>query len=115
MRKNGSGLHYLIRSDHGRYAREAASAGRTGIYHDAVLTDPQEDIPLTELCIPGCMNPRRLVDAANARQSCIWLSERIMEAVSLPDGEKILVLGTEECVSPPLFIWQKCWKKRDIP
>ena len=98
------GLHYLIRSDHGRYAREAAACRADGIYHDAVLTDPQEDIPLTELCIPGCMNPRRLVDAAEYRQSCIRLSERIMEAVSLRDGEKILVLGTEECMYPALHL-----------
>lgn len=98
------GLHYLIRSDHGRYAREAAACRADGIYHDAVLTDPQEDIPLTELCISGCMNPRRLVDAAEYRQSCIWLSERIMEAVSLRDGEKILVLGTEECMYPALHL-----------
>ena len=98
------GLHYLIRSDHGRYAREAAACRADGFYHDAVLADPREDVQLTEICIPGGMNPRRLVKASEYRRGCAMLAGRVREKVSLQKGETVLVLGTEECMYPALCL-----------
>ncbi len=99
--ENGIGLHYLIKSDHRRYAGEAASCRADGEYVDAVLTEPP--VRIGEISVPGRIDSRRLTDASSYRESCRMLAKNIMEKISFQTGEKILVLGTEEFMYPALF------------
>ncbi len=96
------GLHWLVKTDHSQYTVIANQYAGDGNY--VALTDE----PLTDSCtihrISGCCNSRRLVHAQTYSAACATLAARVREEiVQIPCGS-ILVLGTEECMYPALFV-----------
>ncbi len=97
----GIGLHYLVKTRHDRYPEIADRAAEDGIYH-------QEDVSEGEYTacfdIQGWMDTRRLTDMTRYGNACQRLSEETIKLLSLKGKEKILVLGTEECMFPGLYV-----------
>ncbi len=100
-RDRGVQLHFLIKTDHERYSHIADRYKGDGIYHEAMCTAPR--FPAEELFIPGGINARRLVLAADYQRGCHALAERILKEISFDLGDRILVLGTEEFMYPALY------------
>lgn len=97
----GIGLHYLIKTRHEGYPEMADRAVDDGIYH-------QEDTSGGEYtdCVDvrGWMDTRRLTDMVQYQHACQRLSEATVKRLPLKENGKILVLGTEECMFPGLYV-----------
>lgn len=100
--RQGIGLHYLVKSDHSAYSDAAARCRADGEYFEASVLRPERDAE--EISLPGRMDPRRLVRAADYREACRRLAEQVMERIPFARQERVLVLGTEECMYPALFL-----------
>ena len=53
------------------------------------------------------MNARRLTDAKQYKAACEKLWNEIEKTVHIESGKKYLVIGTEECMYPALYIGKK--------
>lgn len=100
----GIGLHYLVKISHDGYVETAAQAADDGIYH-------QEDISETEytacIDIGGRTDTRRLTDMLQYRDACDRLAEEMKERLPLRGCGKLLILGTEECMFPGLYVGKR--------
>ena len=62
------------------------------------------------ISIPGWMNARRFVDAKQYEAACRKLAETVIAETSVKQGERVLVIGTEEFMYPALLTGQEIEK-----
>ncbi len=122
------GLYFLVKTDHSRYGDAADRYVADGTYVDCVCDGADQEcegaeseaaspeivsenaesaINYCELRIPGAVDSRRLVDAPAYKAACDKLYEQIMSGQGEITGKRILVIGTEECMYPAIFVGQK--------
>ncbi len=129
-------LHYLVKTDHSGYSAIAEKYHCDGTcvcataekYHCDGLSIRaiQEDHTQEKLAvsiqdkiwnelphiisIPGWMNARRFVDAKQYETACKKLAETVIAETSVKQGERVLVIGTEEFMYPALLTGQEIEK-----
>ena len=129
-------LHYLVKTDHSGYSAIAEKYHCDGTcvcataekYHCDGLSIRaiQEDHTQEKLAvsiqdkiwnelphiisIPGWMNARRLVDAKQYETACRKLAETVIAETGVKQGERVLVIGTEEFMYPALLTGQEIEK-----
>lgn len=107
--QRGIALFWLVKTDHAPYAERAEAYRGDGKYvvcgrgaMDAAFTAGMQCIKTDAV-----MDTRRLVTAGRYAQSCEKLFHEIAGQIDFQDMDKILVLGTEELMYPPLYVaWQ---------
>ena len=62
------------------------------------------------ISIPGWMNARRFVDAKQYETACRKLAETVIAETGVKQGERVLVIGTEEFMYPALLTGQEIEK-----
>lgn len=98
-------VHYLVKTQHDTYTEIASRYLGNGNYHEKDISKP--DISINELAFSGMQNARRLVSGTNYSKACDTLYEDIRSRISFEDENNILILGTEECMYPALYIASK--------
>ena len=99
--ERGIEIHYLLKTDHGNYSRIAENYRDNGV---CVPCDISSVDSVREVCFSGRMDARRLVDAAEYQEACESLWRQIESIADRKEGERILVIGTEEFMFPALFV-----------
>lgn len=94
-------LHYLVKTDHGHYGQTAECFLGNGRY---VLPDTAKEADISLVRMPFCMNARRRITGDLYDRACRQLWERMKAEISWKGSENILLLGTEECMYPALYI-----------
>ena len=95
------GLLYLCETNHRQYAKIAESYAGDGTYIPADFTHL---VPAAVHRLQGYLNARRCVSGEAYGKACEALWEQIKTAAVSEQGQKILVLGTEEFMYPALFV-----------
>ena len=114
-------LHYLVKTDHSGYGAVAEQYRSDGLYicaipenhtHESADIDVQSEKNMREhiISIPGWMNARRFVDAKQYETACRKLAETVIAETSVKQGERVLVIGTEEFMYPALLTGQEIEK-----
>lgn len=93
-------IHYLVKTDHSAYSDVAEEIIGDGRYFDTNTSTSKIDI----INIDGRINARRIIDSAMYLEACKKLSDRIIERIDLSENKKVLVLGTEECMYPAIYV-----------
>ena len=107
-------LHYLVKTDHSGYGTVAEQYRCDGLYicaipenhtQESADIDVQSEKNMREhiISIPGWMNARRFVDAKQYEAACRKLAETVIAETSVKQGERVLVIGTEEFMYPALL------------
>lgn len=107
-KNRGIDLHYLVKTDHSKYARKADEYTGNGQYYDCI--DQSTDAYMT-VNIPDKMDARRLVDAFSYEQACEILWNSLKKKTGHITGRKILVIGTEEFMFPALYVGRELEKE----
>lgn len=101
-RDNGVRMHYLVKTDHSGYG-ELADAYQDADDDTRVMAE--DDSMFTSQCsISGSCDARRLIHARELDAACWDLWREIKKEYAITAGQRILVLGTEEFMYPPLFV-----------
>lgn len=102
-------LHYLLKTDHSDYPQRAQAFSLNGVYtiHQSLESIVPEPAFLD--CSCDYVDTRRLCFGADYEAACESLWQWISSNVSVHEGG-ILVLGTEECMYPALYVAQQ-WEK----
>ena len=115
-------LHYLVKTDHSGYSAIAEKYHCDGLSIRAIQEDhTQEKLAVSIqdkiwnelphiISIPGWMNARRFVDAKQYETACKKLAETVIAETSVKQGERVLVIGTEEFMYPALLTGQEIEK-----
>lgn len=115
-------LHYLVKTDHSGYSAIAEKYHCDGLSIRAIQEDhTQEKLAVSIqdkiwnelphiISIPGWMNARRFVDAKQYETACKKLAETVIAESSVKQGERVLVIGTEEFMYPALLTGQEIEK-----
>ena len=114
-------LHYLVKTDHSGYGAVAGQYRCDGLYicaipenhtHESADIDVQSEKNMREhiISIPGWMNARRFVDAKQYEAACRKLAETVIAETGVKQGERVLVIGTEEFMYPALLTGQEIEK-----
>lgn len=114
-------LHYLVKTDHSGYGAVAEQYRCDGLYicaipenhtHESADIDVQSEKNMREhiISIPGWMNARRFVDAKQYEAACRKLVETVIAETGVKQGERVLVIGTEEFMYPALLTGQEIEK-----
>ena len=115
-------LHYLVKTDHSGYSAIAEKYHCDGLSIRAIQEDhTQEKLAVSIqdkiwnelphiISIPGWMNARRFVDAKQYETACKKLAETVIAETGVKQGERVLVIGTEEFMYPALLTGQKIEK-----
>lgn len=114
-------LHYLVKTDHSGYGAVAEQYRCDGLYicaipenhtHESADIDVQSEKNMREhiISIPGWMNARRFVDAKQYEVACRKLAETVIAETGVKQGERVLVIGTEEFMYPALLTGQEIEK-----
>lgn len=114
-------LHYLVKTDHSGYGAVAEQYRCDGLYicaipenhtHESADIDVQSEKNMREhiISIPGWMNARRFVDAKQYEAACRKLAETVIAETGVKQGERVLVIGTEEFMYPALLTGQEIKK-----
>lgn len=108
-------LHYLVKTDHSGYSAIAEKYHCDGLSIRAIQEEhTQEKLAVSIqdkiwnelphiISIPGWMNARRFVDAKQYETACRKLAETVIVETSVKQGERVLVIGTEEFMYPALL------------
>lgn len=107
-------LHYLVKTDHSGYGAVAEQYRCDGLYICAISenhTQESADIDVQSeknmrehiISIPGWMNARRFVDAKQYEAACKKLAKTVITETVVKQGERVLVIGTEEFMYPALL------------
>lgn len=97
----GISLHYLVKTNHEHYARTAELFLGDGRYAPPDALD-RADVPV--ICVPYYKNARRRVAGDFYDEACRRLWERMEAEISWEGSKNILLLGTEECMYPAMFV-----------
>ena len=114
-------LHYLVKTDHSGYGAVAEQYRCDGLYicaipenhtHESADIDVQSEKNMREhiISIPGWMNARRFVDAKQYETACRKLAETVIAETGVKQGERVLLIGTEEFMYPALLTGQEIEK-----
>lgn len=129
-------LHYLVKTDHSGYSAIAERyhcdgtcvCATTEKYHCDGLSicaiqeeHTQEKLEVSTqdkirnelphiISIPGWMDARRFVDAKQYETACKKLAETVIAETGVKQGERVLVIGTEEFMYPALLTGQEIEK-----
>lgn len=115
-------LHYLVKTDHSGYSAIAEKYHCDGLSIRAIQEDhTQEKLAVSIqdkiwnelphiISIPGWMNARRFVDAKQYETACKKLAETVIAETCVKQGERVLVIGTEEFMYPALLTGQEIEK-----
>ena len=114
-------LHYLVKTDHSGYGAVAEQYRCDGLYicaipenhtHESADIDVKSEKNMREhiISIPGWMNARRFVDAKQYEAACRKLAETVIAETGVKQGERVLVIGTEEFMYPALLTGQEIEK-----
>lgn len=114
-------LHYLVKTDHSGYGAVAEQYRCDGLYicaipenhtHESADIDVQSEKNMREhiISIPGWMNARHFVDAKQYEAACRKLAETVIAETGVKQGERVLVIGTEEFMYPALLTGQEIEK-----
>ena len=114
-------LHYLVKTDHSGYGAVAEQYRCDGLYicaipenhtHESADIDVQSEKNMREhiISIPGWMIARRFVDAKQYEAACRKLAETVIAETGVKQGERVLVIGTEEFMYPALLTGQEIEK-----
>lgn len=97
-------LHYLVKTDHGKYGEKAELFAGDGHYYEC-----NDDVSgeFQEIDIFGKMDARRVVDANDYLDACEALWIKIKKETGDISGKKILVVGTEEFMFPALYVGKR--------
>lgn len=107
-------LHYLVKTDHSGYGTVAEQYRCDGLYicaipenhtQESADIDVQSEKNMREhiISIPGWMNARRFVDAKQYGAACKKLAKTVITETVVKQGERVLVIGTEEFMYPALL------------
>ena len=107
-------LHYLVKTDHSGYGAVAEQYRCDGLYicaipenhtQESADIDVQSEKNMREhiISIPGWMNARRFVDAKQYEAACKKLAKTVITETVVKQGERVLVIGTEEFMYPALL------------
>ena len=107
-------LHYLVKTDHSGYGTVAEQYRCDGLYicvipenhtQESADIDVQSEKNMREhiISIPGWMNARRFVDAKQYEAACKKLAKTVITETVVKQGERVLVIGTEEFMYPALL------------
>lgn len=99
--EKGIRLHYLVKTDHGVYTELAESFSGDGEYIKKNLQ--KADCCAKKINVSGYIDPRQLTDGEEYHKACENLWRQIAE-MNLEFGKNILVIGTEECMYPALYV-----------
>ena len=113
-KRQGISLYYLVKTDHSGYGTVAEQYRCDGLYicaipenhtQESADIDVQSEKNMREhiISIPGWMNARRFVDAKQYEAACRKLAETVIVETSVKQGERVLVIGTEEFMYPALL------------
>lgn len=102
--EKGIPLHYLLKTDHSTFGEKAGQFMGDGNY---VECDTHVVPQINEVEILGYMNTRRLVDSSEYCAACERLWESMKQQLADDAYESVLVIGTEECMYPALFLGKK--------
>ncbi len=97
-------LFYLLKTDHSGYSEAADRLSADGIYHKPVF-ESRENIQWKD--IRGAVNARRLVNGKDYAKSCEGLWNEIYKDNADLREKRILLIGTEECMYPALYVGKK--------
>lgn len=96
-------VHYLAKTDHSEYTKVANSYRGDGIYHE----ERRENFAIECINTFYSVEPRRLTTGQDYQKACEKLWEATKDRVKYGST---LVLGTEECMYPALYIAKKIEK-----
>ena len=108
--KKGIGTLYLLKTRHEKYASLAERPMADGNYVRCGCSDSPS---VREVEIAGKMDARRLVDGLDYKRACEALWRDITDAFEFEAGERVLVVGTEECMYPALFT-ARCMEEKGL-
>ena len=100
-------LHYLLKTNHETYSEIAEEALENGNYYECISKTPKD---IFKLDIGDYKNPRRLVEADEYRAACDKLWKSIKEEIGIIFKKQVLVIGTEECMFPALYVGEQIEK-----
>lgn len=95
-------LHYLVKTNHEAYTAAAEKYSADGKYHAADISEYHGNVYDSE--ISGYMNTRRLNGGRDYGEACGRLSRELISSICPSGGKRILVVGTEECMYPALYV-----------
>lgn len=98
----GIALHYLLKTCHDGYTDRADRAAGDGTSFPCRTDAPS--LPIRELTVPGAVDPRVFTDGDSCRLACGQLWQSVRPLIEGSSADRILVLGTEECMYPALFV-----------
>lgn len=104
-------LFYLVKTNHSAYGDIANQFHTNGTYH--IFSDKNKRGKNIEIQINGAVNTRRLTDSRQYERACEYLWEEIVRGMGELSNQKILVLGTEECMYPALYIGSQLEKNHN--
>ena len=113
-KRQGISLYYLVKTDHSGYGTVAEQYRCDGLYicaipenhtQESADIDVQSEKNMREhiISIPGWMNARRFVDAKQYEAACKKLAKTVITETVVKQGERVLVIGTEEFMYPALL------------
>lgn len=101
-------LYYLVKTNHDAYAAIAEKYSADG---ESCLADISEfSGVVVDIKLSGCKNARRLNNGKAYEKACEELYDKITKSICMSESQRLLVLGTEECMYPALYVG-KCMEK----
>lgn len=97
---HGIDINYLVKTDHSSYTERALSYNCDG----RKVSCNNQSCEVAVLDIQWAMNTRRLVSGSLYEGACAQLAEQVLAAMRLQRKQKILVVGTEECMYPAIYV-----------
>ena len=107
-KSKGIDLHYLVKTDHSRYAEKANEFAEDGCYYECLN---KTDGDYTVINIPNRMDTRRLVDSCEYKNGCDELWNGLKKKIGNIVDQKILVVGTEEFMFPAFYVGEQLEKE----
>ena len=98
--EKGIPCHYILKTNHQDYGRIAQQYRENGCYEKCDISACHE---VDELRVTGWMDARRMTDSRAYLKSCEALWKSVEKAFHFVEGERVLVVGTEEFMYPALF------------
>lgn len=95
-------LHYIVKTNHSNYTATAESFKGDGEYHKPDCSASAASVK--EIRAFGRMDARRLVKGGEYRRACENMWSRIKGGLNVNCEDSVLVIGTEECMYPAIFI-----------
>ncbi len=99
---NGIRLHYLVKTNHSNYTEIAEQYAGNGAYAEAVADEAK--VRYGRLYMPSYINARRLHRAVDYKTACDRLCDGLLSQIGVKNGERCLVLGTEEFMFPAIWL-----------